>query len=189
MLFPFVSFPALVALEWSLPSVRLNVSLHAARRSTFKLVTNNKIAMSSQEVFARLIKWTRYSPNLSISAVELIFILKSNGLYNVLRVAVSIWKFYRIACTWMVSPWYASSCGFANDEIDCKHNYTGYIWMVSLLCASSSRELSNCQVECTNTRTMCTVVASHQSVFSCVFAVSLILLFYIRIDCTWITSP
>ena len=72
----FVSFPALVALEWSLPSVRLHVSLHAARRSTFKLVTNNKIAMSSQEVFARVIKWARYSPKSSISAVELIFIVR-----------------------------------------------------------------------------------------------------------------
>ena len=112
---------------------------------------------------------------------------KSDGLHNVLRVDVSIWKFYRIGCTWMVSPWYASSCVFANYQIRCKHNYTGYIWMVSLLCASSSRELSNYQVECTNTRTMCICVAFHQSESSCAFSGDLIVLFYIRIDCNWTT--
>ena len=61
--------------------------------------------------------------------------------------------------------------------------------MVSPLCASSSHELSDCQVECTNYRTRCTVVAFLQSVFSCGSSGGLIVLFYIHIDCICAVFP
>ena len=94
-----------------------------------------------------------------------------------------------IVCTWMVSPQSASSCAAANYQKKCKHSCTGYIWTASLLCASSSRELLNHELECTNNCMLYFCVAFHQSASSCASSACLLLLFYIHTDCSCAFFP
>ena len=88
---------------------------------------------------------------------------RSCGIPNVLWDCFSAWMLCCICCTGKASPHCASLCGSANYQIERKHNCTGYIWMVFLLCEFPSHELSTDRFEWMKTRTLCICEAFPQS--------------------------